>query len=119
MRTLLLAVAVAGAVLVGTALAQDAARFSGEGIAFDYPKGWKAKAEKARGVTAVTVRNDKGTQVLLQLHPGGTDPKVVRDLMDKSFRKAFEGKLVKGSEKAAKRKIAGGEREGVAMDFEV
>jgi hypothetical protein len=40
-------------------------------------------------------------------------------VMEKVFRKAFEGKLVAGSEKAAKRKIVGHEREGIAMDFEV
>lgn len=119
MRILLLAVIVAMVALVGTGLAQDAARFSEQGIAFDYPKGWKAKTEKPGGVLTVTVQNDKGTQAIVQLHAGGTDAKAVRDLMDKSFRKAFEGKLVKGSEKTVKRKLVGAEQEGVAMDFEV
>jgi hypothetical protein len=107
------------AALVGVALAQDASRFSEKGVTFDYPKGWKVKSEAAAGVQTVNVQNDKGTQAIVQVHPAGADPKAVRAAMEQVFRDAFKGKLVAGSEKAAKRKIAGGEREGAAVDFEV
>lgn len=119
MRQVAFIVVLAGFAWAGSTPAQESARYSENGVTFDYPKGWKAKAEKPGGAPAVAVQNDKGTTALLQLHPAGADPKAVRALMDKSFRKAFEGKLVPGSEKAVKRKLAGGEREGVAMDFEV
>ena len=117
MRPFLLAVVLGSFALA--ALAQDATRFSEGGITFDYPKGWKVKTEKPGGVVSATVQNDKGTQALVQVHPSSADPKTVRSVMEKVFRKAFEGKLVPDSEKAVKRKIAGREREGAAMDFEV
>jgi predicted Zn finger-like uncharacterized protein len=97
----------------------DAARYSANGIIFDYPKEWKVKTETPAGVVSITVANDKGTQALVQLHQADADPKAVRTQLETGFRKAFEGKLVAGSEKAVKRKIAGGDRDGGAMDFEV
>lgn len=119
MRRLLFAVLLGGFALAGATPAQDAARYSESGLAFDYPKEWKAKTDKAGGILTVTVLNDKGTQALVQVHPADADPKAVRSLMETTFRKVFEGKLVAGSEKAVKRKVAGAEREGAAMDFEV
>jgi hypothetical protein len=100
-------------------LPPGAARYSDNGITFAYPKEWKVATEKADGVVTVIVQKDKGTQAIVQLHPAEADPKGVRTQLETAFRKAFEGKLVAGSEKAPKRKIAGAEREGVAMDFEV
>jgi hypothetical protein len=97
----------------------DVAHYSGNGIAFDYPKSWKLKDHKIGGIANVFVQNDQGTQVILQVHPADSDPKKTGKLLEDSMRKAFEGKLVPGSEKAAKRKIAGVEREGLGMDFEV
>jgi len=117
MKRFLLAVLLGGCTLAA-ALAQDA-RYSENGITFDYPKGWKVKTEKPGGIVSVTVQNDNGTQAIVQVHPADADPKKVRSEVEKVFRKAFEGKLVKGSEKAVKRKMAGKEREGAAMDFEV
>jgi Concanavalin A-like lectin/glucanases superfamily/tRNA_anti-like len=96
-----------------------AARYAADGITFDYPKHWTVNAEKPGGMVSLTVQNDKGTQVLIQLHPNGADPKSVRTQMESVFRKAFEGKLVPGSEKAVKRKLAGAERDGMGMDFEL
>jgi hypothetical protein len=105
--------------LAAPAPAQDATRYSEGGITFDYPKGWKVNTEKAGGVVSITAQNGKGTQAIVQIHRTDANPKAVCSLMEKVFRKAFEGKLVPGSEKAVKRKIAGREQEGVAMDFEV
>jgi hypothetical protein len=103
----------------GTPLAPDATRYRANGISFDYPKGWTVKDEKPGGAVSVSVQNDKGTQAMVQVHPGGADVKVVRAQREAVFRKVFEGNLVAGSEKAVQRKIAGAEREGVAMDLEV
>jgi hypothetical protein len=119
MRQFILAAVMSGFTLAAPALAQDTKRYAEGGITFDYPKGWKATTENPGGVVSVTVQNDKGTQAIIQIHQATADPKVVRSEMEKVFRKVFDGKLVKGSEKAAKRKIAGSERQGVAMDFEV
>jgi hypothetical protein len=96
-----------------------AARYAADGITFDYPKEWTVKAEKPGGMVSITVQNDKGTQVLIQIHPNDANPKSVRSQMESVFRKAFEGKLVPGSEKAVKRKLASTERDGMGMDFEV
>src|SRR5262249_21186835 len=63
--------------------------------------------------------NDKGTQVMVQVYDGGIDPKLIQGELDKALRKAFEGKLVKDSDKPAKRKLVGEERTGITMDFEV
>jgi hypothetical protein len=95
-----------------------AARYNANGITFDHPKGWKIMTEKIF-VTSITVQNDKGTQALLQVHPPNADAKKALTLLETTFRKAFEGKVVKGSEKTVKRKIRGAEREGGSMDFEV
>jgi hypothetical protein len=94
-------------------------RYNANGVAFDYPKGWKVVEDKRSGVATVTVQNDKGTQAILQVHPADADPKAVRTSMETTMKKAFEGKLVPGSEKAAKRKVAGTEFEGVGMDFQL
>src|SRR5262249_3006060 len=119
MKQFILAVVLSGFTLAAATLAQDTARYSEGGITFDYPKGWKVTTEKPGGVVSVTVQNDEGTQAIVQVHQATADPKAVRSEMENVFRKVFEGKLVKGSEKAVKRKIAGSEREGAAMDFEV
>ncbi|HVS37615.1 MAG TPA: LamG domain-containing protein [Gemmataceae bacterium] len=95
-----------------------AARYAANGVTFDYPKAWMVMADKPGGVVSVAVQNDKGTQALVQVHPADADPKAVRSQLESVMRKAFEGKLVAGSEKAAKRKIAGADREGAGMDFE-
>jgi hypothetical protein len=119
MRESLLAMVLGGFAWAGTAPAQEAARYSENGISFDYPKGWMVKTEKPGGVVSVTVQNDKGTQAIIQIHPAGADPKMVRSQLETVFRKAFEGKLVPGSEKAARRQIAGRDRDGLSLDFEV
>jgi hypothetical protein len=119
MKRFLLAVILGSFAFALAALAQDTTRYSENGITFDYPKGWKATTENPGGVVSVTVQNDKGTQAIVQIHAADADPKKVRSEVEKVFRKVFDGKLVKGSEKAVKRKIAGSEREGAAMDFEV
>src|SRR5205085_9012524 len=103
MRVFLLAAALGGLAWAGAVLAQDATRYSEGGITFDYPKGWKVKREKPGGIVSITAQNDKGTQALVQIHPTDADPKAVRSLTEKVFRKAFEGKLVPGSEKGTKR----------------
>jgi hypothetical protein len=101
------------------ALAQDKARYAEEGVVFDHPKDWTFKTSTKSDITNISGGNTKATQVLIQLHLTGIDPKALRDLMDMTFRKQYEGKLVKGSEKVVKRKLAGSEREGVAMSYEV
>lgn len=103
---------------LSVALAQDA-RYAANGITFDYPKGWKVMTEKPGGIVSITVQNDRGTQAIVQIHPADTDPKKARSEVEKVFRKAFEGKLVRGSEKAVRKKIAGSVRDGATLDFEV
>src|SRR3954471_12915684 len=76
MKRFLLAVLLGGCTLAA-ALAQDA-RYSENGITFDYPKGWKVKTEKPGGIVSVTVQNDNGTQAIVQVHPADADPKKVR-----------------------------------------
>jgi hypothetical protein len=121
MRTLLLAMTVvsAAALTAEPAFAQDKTRFAEQGVVFDYPKDWKVKTTKTTDGASINATNGKGTQMLIGLHPADIDPKALRELMDKTFRKQFEGKLVKGSEKSVKRKLAGSVQEGIAMDYEV
>jgi hypothetical protein len=119
MNSLLCAVIVGSAVAVGVEpLDQETTKYDDHGITFRYPKTWKATADQ-KGVTTITVQKDRGTQAMLQIYPAAATPTQILDQMDKTFRKLFEGKLVKGSDQPLKRKLAGEDRDGITMAFEV
>lgn len=115
MNALLLAVTLASGLAADD---KDTMRYDDHGIVFNYPKDWKVEIDKKKDVT-VTVAKDKGTQVRIQIFGAEVEPKAELDQMDKTYRKSFEGKLVKGSDKAVKRKLAGEEREGLTLAFEI
>jgi hypothetical protein len=99
---------------------KETATYEDNGVSFRYPKDWKVRAEPAKkGPLTIFAEKDGNTHAMIQIYPPEATPKLILDEMDKAFRKAFEGKLVKGSDKAAKRKLVGEERTGLAMDFEV
>jgi hypothetical protein len=98
---------------------KETATYEGHGLTFRHPKDWKATVEQKGGILTINVQQDKGPQAMIQVYPALVTSKQVLGQMDKAFRKAFEGKLVKDSDKAVKRKLAGAEREGLAMAFDV
>ncbi len=121
MNALLLAVALASG-LYGqpdSKADEKEPRYSGSGITFTYPQGWKVKAEDQKGLSAITVSRDPVTFAMIQVYGPGVQPKLIEDATAKGFRKALGDKLVKGSDKAVARKVLGADRKGQAMEFQV
>jgi hypothetical protein len=101
---------------------QEAARFADHGVVFDYPKGWKIVTKINKDIATVSVSDAaRGTMADVQIHPAGVDPKGLRDLMDKSFQDGFGGggKVIKGSVKSVKRRLAGSVQDGAASSYDL
>jgi hypothetical protein len=120
MKTLLTAV-LGGllAVLATNAVHADDAKFDDKGVTFTYPKDWTVKADSKKDLVTITAVNNKGTTVTITMNSPEVDPKLISGELDKTFKKIFEGKVVKDSDKPVKRKLMGAEREGQALEIEI
>jgi hypothetical protein len=99
--------------------AADDKTYDDNGVTFTYPKDWTVKPDPKPGVTSINIGNNKGAMALVQVYAPEIDPKMITGELDKTFRKVFEGKLVKDTDKPIKRKLLGEEREGMAMEFKI
>ena len=103
----------------GAARAEDA-KFEKHGLTFTYPKdGWTVKDDAKKDVTTITAVNGKGTTVTITLNGPDVDPKLLAGELDKTFKNIFKDKVVKDSDKPAKRKLLGAEREGQTLEIEL
>ena len=100
---------------VDTVRAADDEKFDDFGITFTHSSDWTISVENKDGNKTITATSKSGTTVALVLLDPDVDPKTTQEVFQQSYKKAFEGKLVKDSEKPVKRKILGAEREGSTM----
>jgi hypothetical protein len=121
MKTLLTALVAGLAVALAAAGARaDDAKFDKHGVTFTHPKdGWTIKDESKNDVTTITAANDKGSTVTITLNAPAVEPKTISDQLDQTYKKIFEGKIVANSDKAAKRKLLGEERQGKTMEIKI
>ena len=118
MKTHLTALLVA-VLAAGAARAEDAT-FDKHGVTFTYPKdGWTVKDDAKKDVTTITAVNGKGTTVTITLNAPEKDPKALAAELDKTCKNLFKDKIVKDSDKPAKRKLLGAEREGQTLEIEL
>src|SRR5262245_42496330 len=107
------------ALAAGAARAEDAT-FDKHGVTFTYPKdGWTVTDEVKSDGTTITAVNGKGTPVTITLLPPEKDPKALAGVLDKTFKDMYKDKLIKDSDKPAKRKLLGAEREGQTLEFKL
>lgn len=99
--------------------AADDATYDRHGITFTYPRDWTVKTEEKDGSTRITAKNISGSNVVITLYVPERDPKMLQDDMAREYRKAFDGKIVKDSDKPTKKKLLGGEREGQTIQIEL
>ena len=120
MKTLTTAVLAGFIALVAvTTVRADDASYDDKGITLTYPKDWNIKTDAKKEFTTIVLDNKKGTSATIILHDPSIDPKTMADNLDKQYKKSFEGKIVAKSEKAAKRKLFGEERDGQTMEIEL
>jgi hypothetical protein len=121
MKTLLTTLLAGLAVALAAAGARaDDAKFDKHGVTFTYPKdGWTIKDDAKKDVTTITAANDKGTTVTITLNGPEVDPKTLAGELDKTFKNIFKDKVVKDSDKPAKRKLLGAEREGQTLEIKI
>src|SRR5579872_6682994 len=121
MKTLLSALlfGLFAAVATNAVRAADDAKFDNHGLTFNHPKDWTVKADAKRDATTITADNGKGSSVMITLQGSEVDPKTLTDIQVKAYKKAFEGKVVKDSEKPIKRKVLGSEREGHSLEVKL
>jgi hypothetical protein len=106
--------------LVGGASLADDAKFEKHGLTFTYPKdGWTVKDDAKKDVTTITAMNAKGSTVTITLNGSEVDPKVLAAELDKTFKNIFKDKVIKDSDKPAKRKVLGAEREGQTLEIKL
>jgi hypothetical protein len=110
------------ALLAVLAAAADApnGKFDDFGITFDHPKEWAVKTNtRIKGEKTVSAFGDKGPGVTITLLDGKEDPKQQGELIDKALKETYKGAVIKDSEKPAKRKLLGADREGQEFVFEL
>jgi len=105
---------------ISATLGEDETKtYSNHGITFNYPKSWQEKTETKKSFTGITVKNPRGTQMMIQLYQPKVPPKFLLSFMSKTLQKAFGDKVLKDTIKPAKRKMMGEQRTGETFDINI
>ena len=95
-------------------------RFTAPEISFNYPREMKVSAERSAGLLSVSVEATESPLAIVQVYSVPTTPAEIRKSLVDELTTRFKNekaKFLPGNGRAVKRKIAGAERDGQALEL--